>query len=564
MSDTSKISTTSKGNRTILDNINNCTELCSWIRWYPDLFLDLIKPASGGINLHLDQRVNLRCLVRYVSVYNSFPRGYAKTYLEILAQVISCMSHPGIQLSVTAQTKDSAALLIKDKMSDILRHYPMLKNEIAKETYTGNITEVLFKNGARISNLANSQTSKGQRRHRLSVEESVLVDNETFEDSVKPIVEIPRYTVGKLSIVNPTELNQQINFFTTPGWRGSDEFFRSMAMINNMRELQGDIVLGSDWMLACWYGRGSSKSNILRKMKEMNPIAFAQNYGGTWTGSSSNALVDINKLLKCRSLETPITETNIEQGEYYIAVDVARSERETNNQGSIVVGKVERNPATSRVLSVDIINIISLPNTMNFEGQAAVIKKTANIYHPKMTVVDGNGLGVGLIDELLKESIDPYTKEPLGCWATINTDKKPAVDNAEKCLFDLKSQGIQTNIVVSFIDMIEGGRVRLLVRKQEQDFGDVEKEDYKNNILPFVQTDLLIDEIGNLKIKVETSKALKVEKVIRKINKDRFSALSYLLYYINEYTNNTKRRESKQLDFSKLPFRAPKSRTGRW
>ena len=42
------------------------------------------------------------------------------------------MSHPGIQLSVTAQTKDSAALLIKDKMSDILRHYPMLKNEIAK------------------------------------------------------------------------------------------------------------------------------------------------------------------------------------------------------------------------------------------------------------------------------------------------------------------------------------------------------------------------------------------------------------------------------------------------
>ena len=58
MSDTSKISTTSKGNRTILDNINNCTELCSWIRWYPDLFLDLIKPASGGINLHLDQRVN--------------------------------------------------------------------------------------------------------------------------------------------------------------------------------------------------------------------------------------------------------------------------------------------------------------------------------------------------------------------------------------------------------------------------------------------------------------------------------------------------------------------------
>ena len=107
----------------------------------------------------------------------------------------------------------------------------------------------------------------------------------------------------KLALVNPEELNQQIHFFSTPGWRGSDEFNRNIQMIKNMVNLKGEIVLGSDWMLGCWYGRGSSKSQILQKKKTMSPIAFNQNYGGKWTGSSDNALININRLMNCRTLK---------------------------------------------------------------------------------------------------------------------------------------------------------------------------------------------------------------------------------------------------------------------
>lgn len=45
---------------------------------HPDLFLDLITPETGGIRLDLDQRVFIRTLVRFVSVYAVFPRGYGK------------------------------------------------------------------------------------------------------------------------------------------------------------------------------------------------------------------------------------------------------------------------------------------------------------------------------------------------------------------------------------------------------------------------------------------------------------------------------------------------------
>lgn len=56
-------------------SINNWVEFISWGRFYPDLVLDLIKPEKGGINLHIDQRVFLRCVMRFVSMYGVFPRG---------------------------------------------------------------------------------------------------------------------------------------------------------------------------------------------------------------------------------------------------------------------------------------------------------------------------------------------------------------------------------------------------------------------------------------------------------------------------------------------------------
>ena len=71
----------------------------------------------------------------------------------------------------------------------------------------------------------------------------------------------------------------------------------------------------------------------------------------------------------------------------------------------------------------------------------------------------------GLIDQLLKTTYDPITKESLGCWDTINTDNKPEEEDAEKCLYDLKAQGIQTKIITVFMDYVDSGKLRLLEKK---------------------------------------------------------------------------------------------------
>ena len=99
-------------------NVENWTYFCAYARWYPDLFLDLIKPEKGGLNLHFDQRVYLRAMLRFVSFYGVFPRGYGKTFDEVLASMLVCVFFPEISISLTAQTKENAAELLKDKYRD--------------------------------------------------------------------------------------------------------------------------------------------------------------------------------------------------------------------------------------------------------------------------------------------------------------------------------------------------------------------------------------------------------------------------------------------------------------
>ena len=146
----------------------------------------------------------------------------------------------------------------------IISDFPLLANEIAKTRFSKNDALIEFKSGSKITNLANAQTSKGRRRHRIKIEESALLNNTLFEDALAPIVEVGRTTAGSLAIIDPEEMNFQIHFYTTSGYRGTDEYNRSVRMVNGMRNCSGDIVLGSSWMLPCFYGRGSTKTQILK------------------------------------------------------------------------------------------------------------------------------------------------------------------------------------------------------------------------------------------------------------------------------------------------------------
>ena len=80
----------------------------------------------------------------------------------------------------------------------------------------------MFRNGSRVTSLPINQASKGQRRHRGSIEESNIINHEDYEDIVAPVFVVPRQTCG--GVVDPAEFNGQINRYTTSGYKNSDEY----------------------------------------------------------------------------------------------------------------------------------------------------------------------------------------------------------------------------------------------------------------------------------------------------------------------------------------------------
>lgn len=517
-------------------NLPNYYDFISWARFYPDLFLDLMKPEKGGIKLHLDQRIFLRADIRFMSMYGTFSRGYGKTYDEVLDMVVVAILFPNIELALSAQTKENAADLLEAKWNEITRHYPLLLNEIAeKPKFSKGNAFIKFKNDSTIDAIANSQSTKGQRRRRLKIEESALLNNDLFQDALEPVVEVSRLTVGKLGMVDPMELNQQIHFFTTSGFKGSDEYQRSIQMVDNMEQLKGQIVLGSNWQLPCYYGRGSSKSQILQKKKRLSVVAFAQNYEQEWVGCSDGALVNINKLLNCRCLTVSNNKALSESEEYYMGVDVARSQKTSNNQSSVVVGRVKRNLDKSRIIAIEIVNIIKIPNILNFTAQAIKVKQIQKRYNAKAIIVDGNGIGAGLTDELLKESVDPVSGESLGCWDTMNDDNTPEIAGSPKIVYNLKAQSCQNEVVTTFIDMVDSGKLKLLEKRIDSEFTEEEWDEFDDKVRPFAETDAFIEETANLKLKHLSNGNVTIEKVVKKIDKDRVSAMIYMLWYVNKF-----------------------------
>lgn len=265
-------------------NFDTWLEFVQWSRFYPDLFFDLIKPEKGGMRLDLDQRVFLRCMSRFVSTYGVFPRGFGKTMLELMSIYHTCIFFADSNISMSAQTKENATSISEDKHKELVKKFPLLLNEIVKASFSKDSVEVIFKSGATYSILANAQSTKGQRRHRLNCEESALLNNALFKDVLEPVVNVPRRTIGELSEVNPYELNGMINFVTTSGYRGSDEYNRILNMVGEMAELKGKIVLGASWELPCHYGRGETRNQLLAKKNDptTSATAFAMNYESKW------------------------------------------------------------------------------------------------------------------------------------------------------------------------------------------------------------------------------------------------------------------------------------------
>lgn len=143
---------------------------------------------------------------------------------------------------------------------------------------------------------------------------------------------------------------------------------------------------------------------------------------------------------------------------------------------------------------------------------------------------------IGLIDNLILDQTDPNTGEYLGCYKVMNDEEYESENpEAEEILFALKSQGINHEVIVNFIDFVEAEKMQLPERRTDSNYDIEDMDFYTNEILPYIQTDRFLEEVSNLKIKTLGSGKFGIEQQTRSVDKDRYSAISYGLWYIKNF-----------------------------
>ena len=518
------------------EQIDMWSDIFAFYMWYPDLFLDSCRPRdieTGellGISLDFSQRMFLRSLFRMEQSYHCYPRGWGKTLVEILATYVKGILIPNYTQFMTAQSLKHASDLFKQKHAEVIKFFPFIQNEFAKDPVIkeGRV-EIYFKNGSMIGILPNTQDAKGSRANCITAEETALMNKTVFDDAIEPIVSEPYPNQRKQSQNNPFVING-LHFITTTYFASLDAFQHNKDVMEGMINLQGQMAFGASWRLPVAFKRGRRAEEYTSIKSRVSPLAWVTNYESRWVGGAQDCLVPVHMLMEMRQIEEPELYCDGEN-DYYMGIDVARSDNPDQCFTSIVVVKARRDKYNA-VNQVDVVYLTNVKGTYDFEAQALIIKKLQRNFRAKAVVLDANGVGMGLGDMLLKRTMDSVTNATYPAFDHVDWKNRKSNDpTAIRCLYNLKAQGINEKIIATFITTMQS-IVRLLVQKDLVSM-DLSDDIFACKELSYVQTDMLIEEINNLKT-VETGvfKKLTVETISPKWKKDRYSALAYVLYYL--------------------------------
>lgn len=457
---------------------------------------------------------------------------------------LKCIFFPNIKLSLVAPQKDQASAIAQQNVEAIWNFIPLLKGEVKKHQFAKDFTRLTFYNNSVLDIVVASQGSRGLRRHGLSFEEIVQMEKhrEVIGEVLLPLLANNRK--GADGKVSPYEIHKQLTYVTTASSRQSYAWEQLYAVMVEMANKKSAYVIGNDWTLPVMFDQ--LDPDYIEEVKNdpsMSPLQFAREYMSVWTGSSENSLVQLQDLEKSRVLNNAEFEARKGDHKYIISVDVARSERKRTATTAIAIFKIT--PRGNGTYIKHLINIHTYKGNMHFEDQSIYIKELVDKYQASMVVIDGNGLGRGLLDYLVKE--DRYPS-----YSIVNDDSydKYKLPNSLPLIFNVMSNTKQTNasdIHNNFMAVISNHDLKLLVSENSVREKTKEKDMEKlaEKLVPHIETSLFVDEVMNLTYEAQGNKT-RVKRVSVQMEKDRYSAVSYGLYYIylQEKKNQQRKRET--------------------
>ena len=531
-------------------------------REYPDLFVDFLQDGGNPeiekkLKFYFYQRVFLRAAMRYKYVYMVFPRAYSKSFLSVMVLMCRCVLYPRCKLFITSGGKEQAAGIVKEKVDEICTLVPAFQRELdmrpGKTRQSKDYCIFMFKNGSYMDNIAARESSRGKRRHGGLVEECVGVDGTILSEVIIPTMNVSRLCMDGTMQPNET-LNKSQIFVTTAGWKGTFAYDKLIQFLVWMvTEPEKAIIMGGTWRIPVLV-KLLDKTFLqdLKKDGTYNEASFDREYESKWSGTVEDAFFNGEAFDKNRILQKPEYEhsgRSSAQSFYIISADIGRKGCDT------VACVFKVTPQSMGAAIKSLVNIYTFSDE-HFENQAIQLKKLYYKYKARRLVIDGNGLGIGLVDYMVKAQTDPVTNDVYPDFGVYNDEeqyyKKYRTDNTEdNAMYIIKANApLNTEAHSNAQVQLTSGKVKLLIdervaktkllgTKVGQNMKPEERAEY---LKPFTLTSIVKDEMLNLREENEGVNII-LKQYNKGIRKDKFSAFEYGLYYIKQEEENKKKKK---------------------
>ncbi len=529
-------------------------------REYPDMFIDFMAGPDGGpqhFKLYFYQRIFLRAAMRHKYIYAVFPRAYSKSFLSMMVLMCRAILYPRCKLFITSGGKEQAAGIVKEKVQEICTLIPAFQKEIdwrRGQTLEGkDYVKYVFKNGSYFDNIAARESSRGKRRHGGLIEECVGVDGDILSQVIIPTMNISRMCMDGTTQPDET-LNKSQIYITTAGYKNTFPYDKLIQLLVwEIVKPQQSIIMGGTYRIPVLMKL--LDANFIKDLKmdgTFNESSFDREYESKWSGTVEDAFFNAEIFDRNRILNQPEYEAsgrNSKLASYVLAVDVGRK----GCDSVICVFKVTPQSQGGSIKSL--VNIYTLSDE-HFEDQTIKLKKLYYKYNADRIVIDGNGLGIGLIDYMVKTQIDPETNEIFPDFGVVNDDdlfyKKYKTSNTVlDAMYIIKANApLNTEAHAIAKSQLASGKVKflidervaknkLLAKKKGQ---TMTPEQRAEELKPFTLTSILKEEMMNLREETEGVNII-LKQANKSIRKDKFSAFEYGLYYLKLEEDKKKKRK---------------------
>lgn len=544
----------------LVDHFDELSNVMSIWTAYPDIYLDRIKPVDSNFTLFFYQRITLRAVMRFKNVYITAPRAFSKSFITILGLILQCIFIPGTKRFICAPNKNQSAQIAKEKIVEIYDRWPLLRKEVVGGEISdtpGNFGKdyvtLKFRNGSQFDVVGALDSQRGGRRHGGLIDEVRDHEEQPINEIVLPLLNVSRRMPD--NTVNPREVNQQRIFMTSAGLKTSFAYDILIDVFeNSIIKPKTNFCLGCDYRVPVLHGLlDKDYIDELRMSPSYSADSFAREYMSIWSGSSEDSWFNFDKMTKYRKIKNPETHANFRPNAnqfYLLSVDVGR----IHDQTVVCVFRV--NIAGDRKFYVTLVNIYVLgreSQTKTFEQQAIELKRIIRDFQPRDVVIDTNGLGVGLGDEMIKQQYDEFG-EYYPAYGFSNDDeyKKTQPKEAPQILYGLKANGpLKSKIHGNVFFYLSSGLVRFLIKEQDAKSAllstkkgqEMSFEKRVKRLLPHEMTTKLFEEMANLRLKrTGSSTDIVLEQINSRYPDDKYMSFAYGLWRIKEIAEEENRR----------------------